>query len=177
MSFVRVCTCDDANDCMAAPARQLPCSSNAACLALFLACRSPVLTYFVISSAGASADLSLTEGSICAPRWRPASLCAKPAALEPALHAMTNQACFFYGQWLSAQGIHVNASSWPGTSYFLKRRDVPAIVQSPGVAEIAKDVGKRPPQACTFKLPMDGVKKACQHNGCLCPSKLTSASS
>ena len=40
----------------------------------------------------------------------------------------------------------MNASSWPGTSYFLKRRDVAAIVQSPGVAEVAKAVSKKPPQ-------------------------------
>ena len=49
------------------------------------------------------------------------------------------------------QGIHVNASSWPGTSYFLKRRDVAAILQSPGVAEIAKAVGKKPPQVLLRK--------------------------
>ena len=38
------------------------------------------------------------------------------------------------------------ASSWPGTSYFLKRKDVPALVQSPFVSDIAKAVGKKPPQ-------------------------------
>ena len=50
------------------------------------------------------------------------------------------------------QEIHVVASSWPATSYFLKRKDVPVVVASPGVAEVAKAVGKKPPQV-GFRIP------------------------
>ena len=67
---------------------------------------------------------------------------------------------------LLVQGIHVNASSWPGTSYFLKRQDVAAIVQSPGVAEVAKAVSKKPPQVSWLSSLLWCCIRRGAHAGC-----------
>lgn len=45
-----------------------------------------------------------------------------------------------------AQGVHVMASSWPATAYMLHRKEVPALLRAPLVAEIARRLRKRPAQ-------------------------------
>ncbi|BDA45305.1 probable NADPH-dependent aldo-keto reductase, chloroplastic [Coccomyxa sp. Obi] len=44
------------------------------------------------------------------------------------------------------QGVHVMASSWPATAYMLHRKEVPALLRAPLVANIARSLGKRPAQ-------------------------------
>ena len=38
------------------------------------------------------------------------------------------------------------ASSWPATAYMLHRKEVPALLRAPLVANIARSLGKRPAQ-------------------------------